>query len=111
MTAAKNILRCSSTTTSTVLSAEEPKLYPHKRARDVRLSKWKFQTRNMPKTRLPAMVDRAAWKEVTNKRAVRRWDRVFGKVWKEIGGTQEEFMPAGEIGQESKEGQKLEESF
>ena len=48
--------------------------------------------------RLPAIVDRAVWEKVTKGRAGIRWDSVVEKVWKGIGGNQEEAMPAGKFG-------------
>ena len=46
----------------------------------------------MPKTRLPATAARAVWQQVTKGRAGMRWDSVVDKVWKDIGGNQEEIL-------------------
>ena len=54
--------------------------------------KWEYFVRSMPKKRLPAIADRAVWEKVTEGRAGIRWDSVFGKVWKDIGGNQEEIL-------------------
>ena len=51
----------------------------------------------MQKTRLPTIVDGAVWEEVTKGRAGIRWGNVVEKVWKDIGGNQEEVMPAGKF--------------
>ena len=53
---------------------------------------------NMPKKRLPAIVDRAVWEKVTKGRVGIRWDSVVEKVWKDIEGNQEEVMSAGKFG-------------
>ena len=46
----------------------------------------------MPKERLLAIADRAVWNKVTKERAGIRWDSVVEKVWKNIGGNQEEIL-------------------
>ena len=46
----------------------------------------------MPKKRLPVIADRAVWEKVTKGRAGIRWDSVVDKVWKDIGGNQQEIM-------------------
>ena len=46
----------------------------------------------MPKKRSPAIADRAVWEKVTKARAGIRWDSVVEKVWKDIGGHQEEML-------------------
>ena len=51
----------------------------------------------MPKKRLSAIVDRAAWEKVTKGPAGTKWDSVVEKVWKDIGGNQEEVMSAGKF--------------
>ena len=43
----------------------------------------------MPTKKLPAIADWAVWEKITKGRAGTRWDRVFEKVWKDIGGSQE----------------------
>ena len=97
MTAARKTLRCSSTTSNTVLRAELG-MRPLKTNRDTRKFIWQYKVRNMPKKRLPAIVDRAVWEKVTKGRAGIRWDGVVEKVWKDIGGNQEEMMSAGKFG-------------
>ena len=54
--------------------------------------KLQYKVRNMPKKRLPAIADRAVWEKVTKGRAGKRWDSVVEKVWKDIGGSQEEVL-------------------
>ena len=46
----------------------------------------------MPKKRLSAIGDIAVWEKVTKGRAGIRWDSVVEKVWKDIGGNQEEIL-------------------
>ena len=46
----------------------------------------------MPKKRLPAIADRAVCEKVTKGRAGIRWGSVVEKVWKDIGGNQEETL-------------------
>ena len=46
----------------------------------------------MPKKRLPAIANRAVWEKVTKGRAGIRWDSVVEKVWKDVGGNQEEIL-------------------
>ena len=53
----------------------------------------------MPKKRLPAIVDRAAWEKITKGRAGIRWDRVAEKVWKGMkGGNEEEVVSVRKFG-------------
>ena len=54
----------------------------------------------MPKKRLPAIVGRAVlWGKVTKGRTgIIRWDSAVEKVWKDVGGNQEEVASAGEYG-------------
>ena len=54
MAAAKKILRCSSTTSRTVLRAELG-MYPPKTIRDLRKLEWQYKVRNVPEKRLPAI--------------------------------------------------------
>ena len=91
MTAAKEVIGCSSTTSDTVLRAELG-MYPRKTNRDVRKLNWQNNVRNMAKKRLPAIADKAVWKKVTKGRAGIRWDSVVEKVWKVIPGNQEEIL-------------------
>ena len=55
ITAAKQILGCSSTTSNTILRAERG-MYPLKTNRDARKLKWQYIVNNIEK-RLPATVD------------------------------------------------------
>ena len=48
--------------------------------------------RNSPKKRLPAIADRAVWEKATKGRPGIRSDSVVEKVWKGIGGSQEEIL-------------------
>ena len=58
MTAAKKVLGCSRTTSNTVLRAEMG-LYPFKTNRGMRKLKGQHNVRNMPKTRVAVIADRA----------------------------------------------------
>ena len=51
-----------------------------------------YRVRNMPKTRLPAITDRAVWEKVTEGRAGIRCDNVVEKVWKDIGENPDEIL-------------------
>ena len=53
--------------------------------------------RNSPKKRLPAIADRAVWEKVTKGRPGIRSDSVVEKVWKDIGGNQEEVLSIREV--------------
>ena len=68
MTAAKNILGCSSMTRNTVLRAEL-RMYPLKTNRDARKLKWQHKVKSMPEKRLPVIADRAVWEKITKGRA------------------------------------------
>ena len=67
-------------------------VYPLKTNRDARKLKWQYEVRIMPKQKVPSIADRAVWEKVTKGRAGIRWDRVVEKVWKDIGGNQEEIL-------------------
>ena len=41
---------------------------------------------------MPAIADRTVWEKVAKGRAGIRWDSVVEKVWKDIGGNQEEIL-------------------
>ena len=60
----------------------------------------------MLKKRLPTIVDRAVWGKVTKERAGIRWNSVVEKVWKDIGGNQEEVVSAGKFGKYKAEVEK-----
>ena len=60
--------------------------------------KGQYKVNNMPKKRLPSIVDRAVWEKITEGRARVSWDSVVEKVWKVIGGNQEEMMSAEKCG-------------
>ena len=51
-----------------------------------------YKRQEQAKKRLPAIADRAVWQKVTKGRAGIRWDSVVEKVWKDIGGNQEEIL-------------------
>ena len=97
ISAAEKKRRCSSTTGKTVVRAELG-MHPLKTNRYMRKLKGQYKVRNMPKKRLPAIVDRAVWEKVTKGRAGRRWDSVVEKAWKGTGGNQEEVTSAGKFG-------------
>ena len=78
-------------------------MYPRKINRGIRKSKCRHKARSMPQARLPAIVGRAAWERVTKRRAGIRWDSVVEKVWKDIGGNQEEMMSAEKFGRSKAE--------
>ena len=61
MTAAKNILECSSTISNTVKLG----MHPLETNRDARKLIWQYTVNNMPEKRLPAIVDRAVWEKIT----------------------------------------------
>ena len=73
-------------------------MYPLETNRDVRMLKWQKKKRNMPKKRLPAIADRAVREKVTKGRAEIRWDSVVEKVWKDVGGNQEEMLSTEKFG-------------
>ena len=52
----------------------------------------------MPTKRLLAIADRAVWEKVAKGRAGIRWDSVVEKVWKDIGGNQEEILSIEKFG-------------
>ena len=54
-------------------------MYPLKTNRYTIKLKWEYKVRNMPKKRLAAIVDGAAWEKVTKGRAGTRWDSVVEK--------------------------------
>ena len=44
----------------------------------------------MPEEFLAAIVDRSVWEKITKGRTGIRWDNVVEKIWKYLGGDQEE---------------------
>ena len=50
------------------------------------------KVKNMPEKRLPAIVDRAIWEKITKGRAGIKRDNVLKKIWKDLGGNQEEVL-------------------
>ena len=53
----------------------------------------------MPEKRLPAVVDYAVWgQNATKGRAGTRWDNVVEKIWKDLGGDQEEVLSIEKFG-------------
>ena len=71
--------------------------------RDMRKLKWQYEVRNMPKKRMPVIVHRDVWEKVTKGPAGIRWENVVDKVWKHIGGNQEEMVSAGKFGRHETE--------
>ena len=71
-------------------------MYPLK-TRDAGKLRWQYKVRNVPNKRLAAKADRAVWEKVTKRRAGRRWDSVVEKVWKDLGGNQEEILPIDKV--------------
>ena len=67
-------------------------MYLIKTTRNVRKLKWQHKARKMPKKGLPAIADRAVWEKATKGRAGIRWDIIVEKVWKDIGGNQEDIL-------------------
>ena len=60
---------------------------------------WQNKVRDVPEKRLPAIiVDRAAWEKTTRGRAGIRWDNVVDKIWKDLGGDQEEALSTEKFG-------------
>ena len=89
MTAAKRILGCSKTASNTALRAELG-IYSLKTNRDLEETEMK---------RLPAIVDRFAWKKRAKGKAIIRWDKVVENVWKEIGGNKKKIMSIEDVGE------------
>ena len=83
MTAAKEVLGCSSTTSDIVLR-EDLGMCPVKTIRDGSNLKCHYQIIRMPKKLSPAIADRAVWEKITKGRAGTRWDGVVEKVWKNM---------------------------
>ena len=67
-------------------------MYPLKINRAVRKLKWQHEENNVPEKRLPAIVDRAVWERKTKGRAGIRLDNVVEKIWKVLGGDEEEVL-------------------
>ena len=97
MTAAKYILGCSSTSSNTLLRAEL-RMYPLTTNRDERKLKKRYKVNIMPEKRLPAIADRAVWEKMTKGRAGITWDNVVDKIWKELGGDQEDILSVEKFG-------------
>ena len=58
----------------------------------------------MPGKRLPAIVDRAVWEKITKGRGGIRWENLVDKIWKDLGGDQEEvLLPTEKFGGYKKE--------
>ena len=71
-------------------------MYPLKTKRDAGKLKWQYQVRDMPEKRLPAIADRAVWDRTT--KAGIRWDNVVEKIWKGLGGDQEDISSIEKFG-------------
>lgn len=54
--------------------------------------KWKYNVRSLPTRRLTAIAIKSVWEKATKGPAGIWWDNVVNKVWKEIGGSQEEIV-------------------
>ena len=52
----------------------------------------------MPEKRLPAIDDNAVWEKITKGRAGIRWISVVEKIWKDLGGDQEEVLSLEKFG-------------
>ena len=52
----------------------------------------------MPEKRLPAIVDRAVWQKIAKGRTGIRWDNVVEKIWRDLGGYQEEVLSTDKFG-------------
>ena len=52
----------------------------------------------MPEKTLPAIVDRAVREKITKGRAGMIWDNVVEKIWKDLGGDQEEVLSIEKFG-------------
>ena len=52
----------------------------------------------MQTKRLPAIASSVVWEKVAKGRAGIRWDNAGDKVWKEIGGNQEEILSINKFG-------------
>ena len=73
-------------------------MYPLKTNRDAKKLKWQYKVKNMPEKRLPAIVDRAAWQKTTKGRTGKRWNNVVERIWKDLGGDQEEVLSIEKFG-------------
>ena len=100
MIVAKKILGCSSTTSNTAVSRAELGMYPLNidLNRYVRKLKWQYKVKTMPENKLAAIVGRAVWEKITKGRAGIRWDNVVEKIWKDLGGDQEEVLSIEKFG-------------
>ena len=66
--------------------------------RDVRKLECQYKVRSTPKKRLTARANSPVWEKVTKGRAGMRWDNVVHKVWKGIGGSQEDILSMEQFG-------------
>ena len=64
-------------------------MYPLETNRGARKLKCQYKVRNTTKKR-SARADRAVWEKFVKRRPGIRWDSVVEKVWKDIGGNQED---------------------
>ena len=71
-------------------------VYPPKTNKRREKVEMAIQSKEHAKKRLPAKADRAVWEKVTKRRAG-RWDSVVEKVWKDLGGNQEEILPIDKV--------------
>ena len=65
------------TTISNSVLREKLGMYPLKTSKDGRKLKLQYNLRNMPKKRLPAILDRTVSDEVATERTGKRWDSVL----------------------------------
>ena len=52
----------------------------------------------MATKRLPAIANSAVWEKMTKTRPGIRWDNIVDRVWREIGGSQEEILSVEKVG-------------
>ena len=60
--------------------------------------KRRYKADSMAKKRLSAIADWAVWEKRTKGRTGTRWDSVVGKIWKDLGGNEEEILSIRRIG-------------
>ena len=72
--------------------------HPLKTYRDVKKLKWPYTVVNVPKKRLPAIVDRAVWDKITKGLAGIRWDNAVEKILRDLGGDQENVLFIEKLG-------------
>ena len=73
-------------------------MYTFKTLGDASKLRWRHKVRNMPKTKFPAVVDRAVWEKVTKRRTRIRCGSVVENAWKDIGGNQKDMLSIDKFG-------------